>query len=181
MALCHLVPRMIAKNPPSCQWPKSNTPAPGAVSTPPSAAGPRDRARAAWDWECRVDGRAGRRSFPWRNARARQAREANRDQGQPIEIPRFQVRKTGDNRKDRADRQLFPTSAELRDQRDQHVGSLYVPFKGRNSATRPDHPVGKGRWRQAGPTSSRAKGARHPRSERRLGIRPSQERPRTAR
>jgi hypothetical protein len=41
--------------------------------------------------------------------RASRARD-KRDQDQPIEIPRFRVRKTGDNRKDQADRQLFPAS-----------------------------------------------------------------------
>jgi hypothetical protein len=58
------------------------------------------------------------------------ARDATKDQDQPIEIPRFRVWKTGDNRKDRADRQLFPTSAGSGDERGQHVGSPYVPFKG---------------------------------------------------
>ena len=52
--------------------------------------------------------------LPERSARARRAREAKRDQGQPIEIPRFRLEKTGDNRKDQADRQIFPTSAGLR-------------------------------------------------------------------
>src|SRR5258708_10141023 len=79
-----------------------------------------------------------RSSFPWRNARAHRVREAERDQGQPIEIPEFRVQKTGDNRKDQADRQLFPTSAGLRDQRGQHVGSWYVPLKGRSMGTRQD-------------------------------------------
>lgn len=65
------------------------------------------------------------------------AREARGDQDQPIEIPRFRVRRTEDNRKNRADRQLFRTSAGLRDERGQHVGSLYVPLKGRSMGHAP--------------------------------------------
>jgi hypothetical protein len=98
------------------------------TAPPPSAAGPQDRARAAWIGDAAWP--AARVAGPRRNARARRARDTMRDQDQPIEILRFRVRKTGDNRKDRADPQIFPTSAGLRDQRDQHVGSLYVPFKG---------------------------------------------------
>ena len=123
-----------------------------------SAAGPQDRARAAWDWECRAAGRQDCRNIPSRNARAYRARGAKRNQDQLIEIPRFRVRKTGDNRRDRADRQLFPTSAGLRDQRGQHVGSLYVPLKGR-----PDYPgriQSERTWRQADPMGSRRAQAR---------------------
>jgi hypothetical protein len=58
------------------------------------------------------------------------ARDATKDQDQPIEIPRFRVRKTGDNRKALADRQLSPASAGSGNERGQHVGSPYVPFKG---------------------------------------------------
>jgi hypothetical protein len=177
---------MIAKNAPFCQRLKPNNPPParfqprataaraGSQQHPPASPGRRkgapativERRAAATDQACGVAGRADRRSFPWRNARAR---ETTMDQDQPIEIARFRARKTGDNRKDLADRQLFPTSAELRGQGDQHVGSLYVPVKGRNSATRPDYPVGKETWRQAGPIRSRTKSARHPLSERRPG------------
>ncbi len=56
----------------------------------------------------------GCRSFPWRTP-ARRAREAKRDQDQVIEFPRFRIWKTGENRKNLADRQLFRTSARLQD------------------------------------------------------------------
>jgi hypothetical protein len=108
---------------------RSGRPAPAR-----SAVGRRDWARVASDWGCRADGPAGCRSFPWRSARVYRARDATRDQDQPIEIPRSRVRKTGDNRKDLADRQLFPTSAGSGNERGQHVGSLYVPFKGRGTS-----------------------------------------------
>ena len=79
-----------------------------------SMAGRGDRARAAWGWLCRVAGPAGCRSFPWRSAHARRAREAKRDQDQVLEIPGFRVWETADNRTAKADRQRFPASAGLR-------------------------------------------------------------------
>jgi hypothetical protein len=63
-----------------------------SLTTPArSAAGPQDRARAAWDCECRVAARADCPSFPSRTARARRAREARRDQDQVVEIPGFEI------------------------------------------------------------------------------------------
>jgi hypothetical protein len=153
---------MIAKNTPSCQWPKPNNPPParfppaqrppepraapaghprpcatttdrsrdaspgpwkgtaaailarrepatdeacgraGPMAPPPSAARQQDRARAACGWGCRAAGRLDcRANSPCAH------REAKSDQDQPIEIPRFLVRKTGDNRKDQGDRHYF--------------------------------------------------------------------------
>ena len=88
-----------------------------------SAAEPQDRARAAWDWECRAAGRADCRSFPSQTARARRAREAERDQAQVIEIPGIEAWNTGDYRTRQADRQRFPASAVLQGKRTEHVGS----------------------------------------------------------
>jgi hypothetical protein len=68
-----------------------------------SPAGPRDPARAAWDCGCRVAGRAGCRSCPWRSARARRAREAKRDQGQVIAIQGFCLQKAANGRMTEAD------------------------------------------------------------------------------
>jgi hypothetical protein len=42
---------------------------------------------------------------------SRSARKAKTDQHQAIEIPRFQARETGDNRRAKANRQQFPASA----------------------------------------------------------------------
>src|SRR5260370_1455486 len=74
----------------------------GATARARSAGGRRDPGRAAWDWECGAGGRAGSRSFLWRPARARRAREPKSDQDQAIEIPSFLPRRTGDNRPDQA-------------------------------------------------------------------------------
>ena len=62
-------------------------------------------------------------SFPWRNARARRAREATRDQAQVIEIHQIAAWNTGDYRTRQADRQRFPASAVLQGKRAEHVGS----------------------------------------------------------
>lgn len=70
----------------------------------------KDWARGAWDWGCRVAGRAGCRSFPSQNVRAGRAREARRDQGQVFEILEFQAWKTGRNRRANAGRPRFPAS-----------------------------------------------------------------------
>jgi hypothetical protein len=94
-----------------------------------SAAGPQDRARAAWDCECRVAARTDCPSFPSRTARADRAHEARRDQDQVFEIPGFEIQETGDNRKDRADRQRFPASTGLQSQRGRNIDSLYVLSK----------------------------------------------------
>jgi len=88
-----------------------------------SAAGRRDRVPGAWDCECRVAARADCPSFPSRTARARRAREARRDQDQVVEIPGFEIQETGDNRKDRADRQRFPASTGLQSQRGRNIYS----------------------------------------------------------
>src|SRR5271166_6413973 len=69
------------------------------------SAGQSDRAPAAWDWGCRVAGREGCRSFPWRNDRAPRAREAKRDQDQGVDIPRFRVWEAAKNWTAKADRQ----------------------------------------------------------------------------
>ncbi len=45
-----------------------------------SAAGLKDRARAAWDWECHVAVPADCPSFPSQSARALRAHEAEMDQ-----------------------------------------------------------------------------------------------------
>src|SRR5215472_15753978 len=69
-------------------------------------AGPRDRARAAWDCGCRGGGPAGCRICPWRNlSRARRAREAKRDQYQVLEILGYDLRKAGGSRRAQANRQ----------------------------------------------------------------------------
>jgi len=70
----------------------------------------KDWARGAWDWGCRVAGRAGCRSFPSQNVHAGRAREARRDQGQVFEILQFQAWKTGRNRRANAGRPRFPAS-----------------------------------------------------------------------
>jgi enoyl-CoA hydratase/isomerase-like protein len=74
----------------------------------------RGRASGAGDWGCSAARRADCRSFPSRSARARRAREAKTDQHQAVEIPRFQVQETGDNRRVQAGRQRFPASVGLR-------------------------------------------------------------------
>src|SRR5580704_10017605 len=74
------------------------------------AAAPRDRARAAWDWGCPAAGPGDCRSFLWRSAHARRAREAKRDQDQAIDILQFRIWKAADDMTARADRQRFPTS-----------------------------------------------------------------------
>ena len=102
-------------------------------TTPPRSVAGRTR---RFGLGCRVDGGADCPSFPSRTARARRVREARRDQDQVIEIPRFEIQETGDNRKDRADRQRFPASTGLQGQRGQHVGSLHVPLKDRSMASR---------------------------------------------
>jgi hypothetical protein len=72
------------------------------------------------------------------------ARDATRDQGQPIEIPRFGVRKTGDNRKDRTDRQLFPTSAAPG--RNEASMSVHHMFHSRAAAPGAASPAGHRHW-----------------------------------
>src|ERR1700730_15700113 len=62
----------------------------------------------------RFTDRAGRRSFPWQSTRARRAREAKKDQDQVIDIPRFRVWGTGDNRADQADRRELLSSVGIR-------------------------------------------------------------------
>jgi hypothetical protein len=70
-----------------------------APSTPePLTDEQKDWARGAWDWGCRVAGRAGCRSFPSQNVHAGRAREARKDQGQVFEILQFQAWKTGRTR-----------------------------------------------------------------------------------
>ena len=133
---------MIAKNPPSCQR-LSRTTRPGVISATVN----------------------GCRNFPWRNARAR---DTTMDQDQLIEIARFRIRKTGDNRKDRADRQLFPTSAALRDSRRSACRFTLCSLQEPQLGYPPGSSRRKERWRQAGPIGSRVKGARHPQSEQRL-------------
>jgi hypothetical protein len=82
-----------------------------APSTPePLTDEQKDWARGAWDWGCRVAGRAGCRSFPSQNVHAGRAREAKRDQGQAFEILEFQAWKTGRNRRANAGRPRFPAS-----------------------------------------------------------------------
>jgi hypothetical protein len=78
-----------------------------------SAAGRQDRARGASGWGCRAAAPRDCRSFPWRSARARRAREAKRDQGQVVEIPGFQAWETGHNRSAKAGRRRFPASGGL--------------------------------------------------------------------
>src|SRR6267142_2716712 len=58
-------------------------------------------------WPCAAPG--GCRSD---SSRAR-ARDAKRDQDQPIDTPRFWFRKTGNNRTEQADRQRFRASARF--------------------------------------------------------------------
>jgi hypothetical protein len=88
------------------------------------AAEPRDRARAALDWECSAAARADCRSFPLRNARTRRARDAERDQAQVIEIPGIEAWGTGGYRRTQADRQRFPSSAGLRGERGRTYGFI---------------------------------------------------------
>jgi hypothetical protein len=103
-----------------------------------SVAGRRGRARAAWGWQCRATGPAGCRSFPWRSARARCARVAKRDQGQVVEILRFQVWETADSRTAKADRQRFPASAGLRADKTCIDGFTIRSHQGHSSGTRAD-------------------------------------------
>jgi hypothetical protein len=103
-----------------------------------SVAGRRGRARAAWGWQCRVAGPAGCRSFPWRSARARLAREAKRDQDQVVEIPGFQVWETAGNGTAKADRQRFPASAGLRADKTCIDEFMIRSHQGHRSGTRAD-------------------------------------------
>lgn len=116
---------MIAKYAPSCQRLKPNNPAP---------AGSRRQQLSA---EIRLVAAAGRGSpeLPL-TKRPRASRAIQRGiRINPLKLLDSASGKQEITGKDRADRQLFPTSAGLPDQGDQHVCSLYVLFKGRNSAT----------------------------------------------
>src|SRR5205085_12188358 len=75
----------------------------------------------AGDCEYRAAGRADCRSSPSQTARAHRARYEKGDQDQVVEIPRFQVQETGDNRRAKAGRQLFATLAGLRGKRGRHI------------------------------------------------------------
>jgi hypothetical protein len=190
---------MIAKNTPSCQWPKPNNPPParfppaqrppepraapaghprpcatttdrsrdaspgpwkgtaaailarrepatdeacgraGPMAPPPSAARQQDRARAACGWGCRAAGRLDcRANSPCAH------REAKSDQDQPIEIPRFLVRKTGDNRKDQGDGHYFRHRRGGSETNEASM-SVHHVFPSRTATPLPrlDHPVGK--------------------------------------
>jgi hypothetical protein len=136
------------------------------IGPPPSAAGPQDRARAAW---------IGNAAWPaaWvarpRRTPARVARAIQRG----IRINRLKLLDSGSGKQE--------TTARIG-----RIGNYFRHRQGspgpKRSACRftlcsrqgPQlgYPPGsfsrKGRWRQAGPISSRAKSARHAQSERRL-------------
>src|SRR6201987_4347780 len=129
---------------------------------PPSAAGPQDRARAAWIGDAAWP--AARVAGPRRNARARRTRDTMRDQDQYIEIPKFRVRKTGDNRKgvrktgdnrkDWGDPQIFPTIGEAPGPARPACRFPLCSLQGCQLAYPPGSSSRKGRWTQAGPIRS---------------------------
>jgi len=110
----------------------------------PSAAGPQNRARGAWIGNAAWP--AARVAGPRRNARARRARNTMRDQDQRIEIPRFRVRKTGDNR---GKQEITGTIGRIRKYLRHRRG-----FGTSETGMSPGSSSRKGGWTQAGPIRS---------------------------
>jgi hypothetical protein len=96
---------------------------------------------------------------------AKRAREVKVDQGQAIDIARFRVWKTGDNRAAKTDRQRFPASAGLRKKRLAY-GFTVCSNQESNSSGNPPGSSRKATWYKP-PMGLCAKSARCPQSERR--------------
>ena len=77
---------------------------------------------AAWDRGCRAAGRLGCRSFFSRAP----ARGATRDQDQAIDIHRFRIWETADDKTAKADRQWFRSNKTLQTKRGFSIHYLFM-------------------------------------------------------